>query len=130
MDIAVMSARIARAYPLLNPNQAALLAKELCAIERAQRRHAVRVRRGKDGVRECREFAPGCAIPVVEHDPETEERAGKRIEQRVQRWYARVDSLTPPKTERDPLFACNVDLQGDPRGRVLLVRFPGEAEAS
>lgn len=135
----VLSARIMRAYPTLSSYSAASLAAELCAIERAQRRHAERCCCGADGgyVRR-KEGAPvglgAYTRHVLEHDPDAERKAGERIEKRVDIWNERLARLA---TECIPCRSaawlatelCAIDLQGDPRGPVLLVRLPGEHEA-
>lgn len=92
------------------PYGIARLADELCDIERAWRRHCERCCSGEDGgyVR----FEDGRA----RHDPEAEERADKRLRNRVRAWVAKVPGGT-------------VELQGDPRGAVLLLKLPGETEA-
>lgn len=122
--VAILAARIMRAYPSLSPYSAASLAEELAAIERAQRRHAERCCSGADGgyVKRGRPItgygvnAITCAI----HNPDAEQRAARRILESVTRMMRRFPATDP---------ALRVDLQGDPRGPVLLVRLPGEAEA-
>jgi hypothetical protein len=134
--VAILSARLMRAYPSLSTYSAASLAVELCAIERAQHRHAerqcsgedggyVRFRVGPDGRREVREYATGCAAPVVEHDPEAEARAEARIGRALARWNVHVNEFASIKGE--PGYV--IELHGDPRGAVLKLRLPGEAEA-
>ncbi len=123
-SVAILSARIMRAYPSLSAYSAASLATELCAIERAQRRHAERCCSGADGGY-VRRAEPGENVRcTLVHDPDAEERAGKRIEARTHRWRDRVQELT-----RQVAKTAAIELQGDPRGPVLLVRFPGETEA-
>ena len=148
--VAILAARIMRAYPSLSPYSAASLAEELAAIERAQRRHAerccsgedggyVRYRRDANGVADCRVFARGCAVPVMEHDPAAEKRAARRVERRIERWCLNLAECRHPHLVGDArsmaiaTAACMhraiVTTQGDPRGPVLKVRFPGETEA-
>jgi hypothetical protein len=138
--VAMLAARLARAFTALSAYSAAVLATELCAIERAQRRHAERCCCGEDGgyVRivgrcaGCGEDWP-CSVdgnraayrPDIAaahhyasrrvHDPEAEERAGKRIQRRLQRLQE--------------LHSFGAILEHDPRGRVLLIQLPGDAEA-
>lgn len=136
--VAILAARLQRAYPSLSPYSAASLAEELSRIERAQRRHAERCCSGADGgyVRKRKVVAlAGIADPLrrddVEHDPAAEQRAGKRLETRVVRWVNRLVAYhdngpvnTLPVADRNP----TIELQGDPRGPVLLVQLPGETE--
>lgn len=161
--VAILAARLQRAYPSLSPYSAASLATELSAIERAQRRHAERCCNGADGgyvklgdqehrnraYAEAKRNGWRCATRemLVVHDPDAEQRAGARIERNVTDWHRRIVSLTnrsgvlyrDATDGRDGNTAVRtlhpeqsdavVDLQGDPRGAVLLVRLPGEAEA-
>lgn len=131
--VAILAARIMRAYPSLSPYSAASLATELSAIERAQRRHAERCCSGEDGgyvmrasgVHLARRSRTGT---VIVHDPDAEQRAGQRIAQQAVNWNVRLHELLGG----GPLVVNNcpkIELQGDPRGPVLLVRLPGEAEA-
>jgi len=135
----MLAARLARAYPYLPAYSAATLAEELCAIERAQRRHAVRCCSGEDGgyVRWIRGLSEGDNIvhrPI--HDP-AEERAGKRIERqvakardRLRQWLLGSACSAEELLRRsEALQAFSVELHGDPRGAVLTVRLPGDAEA-
>ncbi len=104
---ALLSARLARAYPTLSAYSAARLAQELCSIERAQRRHAERCCSGEDGgyvrIRALGRDDDNAGRPIVrEHDPEAEARAEKRIAAKVAAWCRRVAewhglawSLTP-----------------------------------
>lgn len=149
--VAVLSARLARAYPLLSPFSAASLAVELCAIERAQHRHAVRCCNGEDGgyarhkrladgtaARRCpycrAEHGAYCPVARVtlsasyamEHDPDAERKAGERIERRVKAWRDRLqDAADLPPDAGAPM----PNLLDDPRGAVLLVQLRGEREA-
>lgn len=143
----LLAARLARAYPSLSAYSSATLAEELCRIERAQRRHAERCCSGEDGGytkpgcdAQGRDyvFKPGRAMasPLMVHDPDAEERAGNRIKRRIGRWADRFADVTPIATiwqnsKRGFASAMlhSVTLQHDPRGRVLLLRLPGEAEA-
>lgn len=143
--VAILAARVMRAYPTLSAYSAASLATELCAIERAQRRHAERCCNGEDGgyVRRPNVINAGY-YGVVEHDPVAEERAGKRIVSALTRWKSEVSHRVLPDgigaPDGDPRhesmiriasdLSTRIDLEGDPRGPVLLVRFPGEVEAS
>lgn len=125
----MLAARLARAYPSLSAYSAATLAEELCAIERAQRRHAERCCSGEDGGYVRRVLHP-LTPPTVEHDPGAEERAGKRIDRRCSRWLARLGDLCGCNEGlADDPTSDMIDLEGDPRGAVLKVRLPGEAEA-
>lgn len=136
-DVAILAARIMRAScergldpiaydigdplpPILSPYTAASLAERLCAIERAQRRHAERQCSGEDGgyvrVSHRAKSGPSRGPDVLVHDPEAEERAGQRIRRQVEAWKA------------DLGMPCEIELAGDPRGAVLKLRLPGEAE--
>jgi len=134
-DVAILSARLARAYPALSAYSAASLATELCAIERAQHRHAERCCSGEDGgyVRR-KEGAPvglgAYTRHVLEHDPDAEERAGKRIARAIDLWTVNLQSRlnVPGAIAKRQIAGMTVELQGDPRGRVLLLRLPGESE--
>lgn len=152
--VAILAARIMRAYPSLSPYSAASLAEELSAIERAQRRHAERCCCGEDGGYVRREPIVATASPHIGiprgyravHDPDAEQRAGERIEKQVETWHRRIVNLTSrsgvlyrecfdrrdgnTRTLLVEQADVAVDLQSDPRGPVLLVRFPGETEAS
>lgn len=125
---AILSARIQRAYPSLSPYSAASLAKDLCAIERAQRRHAERCCSGEDGgytKRATRGPNQGIgALLAVVHDPEAEERAGRRIAGQVEDWLERLRELAEDAGRQ----AAVVVLEGDPRGSVLRVQFPSGSE--
>lgn len=134
-DAAMIAARLAKAYPSLSAYSAASLAHELCSIEKAQRRHAERCCSGEDGgyVKRGRPItgygamganARTCAV----HDPVAEERAGKRVEQQRERWTGKLIDLL--RGDRSGQGFVNVTLQDDPRGRVLLLQLPGEADAS
>jgi hypothetical protein len=145
--VAILAARLQRAYPALNPYQCANLAVDLCAIERAQHRHAERQCSGADGgyVRR-KDFAklavfdgkeprgttewhrdPGSGRWIVEHDPEAEERAEERIAKRVAQWRTQLGEIAGPISRDWSDF--NIERQGDPRGAVLLLQLPGESEA-
>ena len=141
----ILAARIARAYPSLSPFSAASLAEELCRIERAQRRHAERCCSGEDGGYTKRTpltkanagaarsaWYEGSTAMAAVHDPVAEERAGKRVANTVERWRSRLRTVFMgfgmPRDAVAPEQPV-IDLQGDPRGPVLLVRFPGEPEA-
>ena len=125
-DVAILAARIMRAYPSLSAYSAASLAAELCAIERAQRRHAERCcnadyRKPGKPITGYGRNATACAV----HDPAAEERVGARIARQRSRWYARAEEWGATVNGR-----TSIELRDDPRGRVLLAHFPGEAEAS
>lgn len=130
-DDAVLSARLMRAYPSLSPYSAASLATELESIERAQRRHAERCCNGVDGgyVKRVpmRSVGIDSARMLAVHDPDAEQRAGERIARRVGRWRDALAKLTD--TAMVEGGNCAIELQGDPRGAVLLLRLPNEAEA-
>lgn len=143
-SVAILAARIMRAYPSLSPYSAASLATELASIERAQRRHAVRCCNGEDGgytkrLPTGRASGNGGNITsqwnsyAIVHDPDAEQRAGERIERRVLRWRARLWDLackSPSDVPGTSGLAGIVTLQDDPRGAVLLLHLPGETEAS
>lgn len=123
-DESVLAARIIRAYPSLSAYSAASLATELCAIERAQRRHAVRCCNG-DYVKSA-PLPHNCNMgPILVHDPDAERKAGARIERMVAEWLDDVRERCEDAGSPAPA----IDLQDEPRGPVLLVRLPGETEA-
>lgn len=155
-SVAILSARIMRAYPSLSPYSVASLATELESIERAQRRHATRQ---CNGPREAKGDVPGYfrlqasgyvkgERAVWVHDPDAEQRAGERIERRVAMFWKRLASFFPNNAYslglddvrpfklltgpgwKDVVSEARIELQGDPRGCVLLLRLPNEAEAS
>lgn len=154
-DEALVAARLARAFPALLAYSAAGMAVELCGIERAQRRHAERCCNGEDGGYVRIRPLGNAGGPIVrEHDPDAEERAAKRIDAQVDKWTNRLGELLVSAAGRplpihirgnaagdkrrrgeamaDVRMAVSdvvVDLQGDPRGAVLLLRLPGDAEA-
>jgi hypothetical protein len=163
-SVAVLAARLARAYQALNPHQCASLAVELCSIERAQRRHAERRCSGADGgyakmaknadgvpLAECltccgrpfachvagssdttyREHAKHRTRLMRQHDPDAQQRAGERIAVRVLDWRREVTAKATACGERGNALSSmpHVELEGDPRGPVLLLRLPGEPEA-
>lgn len=110
-DEAILAARLQRAYPSLSPYSSASLAQQLCAIERMQRLHAERW---------CNDPDYQCEMPRWE--------AGKRrIDTNLQRMRDRIGELHEHYGK--PVIAPEFELQGDPRGAVLKVRLPGEAEA-
>lgn len=132
----LLAARLARAYPSLSTYSAAAFAEELCAIERAQRRHAERYCSGADGgyVNWRRSVDDeGRLVTTQIHDPDAEAKAGIKIYERCRRWRESLKAkawlegvplhILPP--DYDPVF----DLRTDPRYAVLKVRLPGETEA-
>lgn len=135
---AILAARLARAYPSLSAYSSATLAEELCAIERAQRRHAERCCSGEDGgyVR-FKRWADGNLVlepsgkrAQKEHDPDAEARAEQRIERRIAKWLDRLADRSRPINRTTPRGTiASFELRGDPRGPVLLLQLPGEAEA-
>lgn len=142
-DAVLLSARIAKAYPSLSAYSAATLAEQLCAIERMQRRHAERCCSGSDGGYVKRfpmgmhERMSGQELCAVQHDPEAEERAEKRLIRAVTMWRGRLGELLiyargDDGRAHDHLHAAvdtTISRHGDPRGAVLRVRLPGESEA-
>lgn len=146
-SVAIIAARIAKAYPSLAPYSAASLATELESIERAQRTHATRQcngpREAKGDVPGYFRLAPSRSLASQDprapkgmewvHDPDAEQRAGERIARRVAAWVHKVlDRVPEPDLAKSkPGAWCPaIELQGDPRGAVLLLRLPGEAEGS
>jgi len=127
-DVAIYAARIMRAYPSLSAYSAAMLATELAAIERAQEWHALRACNG-----DYRKHVAG----KMEHDPDAEAMAGKRIEKRLAVWHRALglllissrgeDSKRATRTPEWWAASATVILAGDPRGRCLTAQFPGEA---
>lgn len=79
-----------------------------------------------------------------EHDPVAGERAGRRIARQVNAWRRKLATLHQhayepprrPQSVHDGIVAAKaaelstITLQDDPRGRVLLLQLPGEADAS
>lgn len=142
--VAILAARLMRAYPTLSPYSCASLAEELQAIERAQRMHA---ERRCNGPREAKGDVPGYVRLVPfngtfpdtraprgmtwQHDPDAERKAGERIDLRCSRWLARLGELCGcNEGKADDPTSDMIELRGDPRGCVLLLRLPGETEAS
>jgi len=149
-DDAVLSARLMRAYPSLSPFSCASLAASLVSIERAQRRHVERQCNGPRDRRDGPNVLPGYfklqrregavdnrAPKGMEwvSDPDAERRAGERIANRLATWENKLVALH----DRGPanLLATAhgyalplISLESDPSGRVLLLRLPGETEAS
>lgn len=127
------AARLARAYPSLSSYSAASLAHELHAIERAQHRHAERCCSGEDGgYTKWERPSKGAALLKV-HDPEAEARAERRISLRLRAWQAeicnrQIDSIDGTDKPLPTFDLALVTLHYDPRGRVLLLQLPGEAE--
>lgn len=136
----LLAARIARAYSSLSAYSSATLAEQLCAIERMQRRHAERCCSGEDGGY-TKLHTGATTISAVHgirrngtfvHDPEAEERADSKVILAVDAWKRRlVELLDVQRNEAHTVWnAVSVEREGDPRGAVLLVRMPGETEAS
>ena len=113
---------------------------------RMQRRHAERCCSGSDGGYVKRERmvlsqAGGHQQLVAVHDTDAEERAGKRIHNALVKWHVHLldfagnlsGVMYPAETISEPSSLTGGDiavaLEGDPRGAVLKVRLPGEAEA-
>ena len=149
--VAILAARLQRAYPALSPYSAASLAEDLARIERAQRRHAERCCSGADGgyVRRRSQFVFANGVSdeprfTLEHDPIAEERAGRRIVSALTRWKTEVSHRLVPagigapdgSFYREDMIrhasdlSSRIELHGDPRGPVLKIRFPGETEAT
>lgn len=143
--VAILAARLQRAYPTLSPYSAASLAEDLAKIERAQRRHAERCCSGEDGG--YTRPAPRPDNPRgyrIEHDPDAEERAGRRIVSALTRWKTAVSHRLVPAGIGAPdgsfyredmirhasELSSRIELHGDPRGPVLKIRLPGETEAT
>lgn len=133
--VAILAARLQRAYPALSPYSAASLADDLAKIERAQRRHAERCCSGADGgYVKSAPLPHNCNMgPVLVHNPAAEERAGARIVASCVRWENRLVALYDrgpvnllAGTDRAPV----IEREGDPRGPVLKIRLPGETEAT
>lgn len=129
-SVAILAARIQRAYPALSPYSAASLATELDAIERAQRRHAERCCSGEDGGYTKWVDDPPRSYGHVVHDPDAERKAGERIERRVEQWGGLIADRLGVQLTSIGFNRPTVTLEGDPRGPVLLLRLPGEQEAS
>ena len=144
--VAILAARLQRAYPALSPYSAASLAEDLARIERAQRRHAERCCSGADGGYVKHAPLPhNCNMgPILVHDPIAEERAGRRIVSALTRWKTEVSHRLVPagigapdgSFYREDMIrhasdlSSRIELHGDPRGPVLKLRLPGETEAT
>jgi len=104
-DVAVMAARVARAYPTLSPYSAASIATELCRIERLTHLHAER---------QC-------------NDPDYQDGMArwKRGRNAIISSIARVNAALRDQHCRTPLES---EVGGDPRGATFKVRLPGEKE--
>lgn len=132
-DVAILSARLARAYPTLSPYSAAALACELESIERAQRRHATRQCNGDYLAQGATRRIGGRPLAYDE-----KQRAGERIERRILRWRVDLGRLLAAarREDVDAMSAYEIlahadaaiELQDDPRGPVLLLRLPNETE--
>lgn len=103
---AMYTARLARAFPNLSTYSARELARKLARIESRQHTHTER---------DCSD----------EWYQDRSERVAKSIAKSATRWIeeARAFAFVPDA----PIV---VDLEGDPRGRVVLLQLPGEVEAS
>src|SRR5262245_49762505 len=131
-DESVLSARLARAYPALSPYSAACLARELCSIERAQRKHAERQCNGDYTRVKRQRGAWGGVAEMTVDDTAAEARAEKQIDRRVVRWAADAAGYLNPRGIGAPdgnphkeamvrdaaTLAQGITLHGDPRGPV------------
>ena len=135
-DAVVIAARLAKAYPSLSAYSAATLAEELCAVERAQRRHAERCCSGEDGGYVRRHaldpsFAQGRTSTLI-HDPNAEKRADDKIITAFDTWKRHLVDLLASTGDGSKTMdwnRCIVSREGDPRGAVLKIQLPGEPEA-
>lgn len=143
-DVAILAARMIRAYPALSPYSAASLAVELCAIERAQRRHAERYCSGPRATPgEIHGYCKLVPLPAGisqdpraprgmkwTDDPDAKQRTGERIARRLFRWRSRIGGLLNPCNPGETCVRTDLEIRReyDPRGAVLLLRLPGEAE--
>lgn len=128
--VAILAARLQRAYPALSPYSAASLAEDLAKIERAQRRHAERCCNGADGGYVKWSPCPGGHLDgkhreVEVHDPAAEERARVSVFNLSQRWRHRLAELAEL-----PAPGPKPELETNPYGAVLKIRLPGETEAT
>lgn len=125
--VAILAARIMRSAilnpgskgePRLSTYQAALAAEELYNIGRAMRRHAERCCNG-----DYKAYSP--KTRRMEHDPEAEERADKRLDAKLARWRE-TWSIAAGEEQGTFDLVDVTETGGDPRGYVLRVRFKGE----
>lgn len=117
-SVAILAARIAKAYPTLSPYSAAAHATKIESLERRWRRHCERCCSGEDGG--YRKWVSN----GWRHDPVAQERKDASLRKAIK------DALDALDATRPGLGGIDHELQGDPRGRVLLLRFPGEMEAA
>jgi len=117
-DVAVMAARVARAYPTLSPYSAARIATDFCAIERMTKLHAERQCNDADY-----QSDDGDGEPMPRFD-----RGVSRILNAIQRVATQMGEWGVVATDgyRDPPFTY--EHGGDPRGATFKVRLPGEKE--
>jgi hypothetical protein len=107
--VAILAARIQRAYPSLSAFSSASLATELAAIERAQERHVVRSVNGDYG-----KMALG------------EAQAERTVLMQIAVWTQYLLKLTGGKAV-DGVLPNIVEPSYEPGGPMLVARFPGEA---
>jgi len=110
-DVAVMAARVARAYPTLSPYSAARIAVEFCAIERMTKLHAER---------QCNDADYQVGMVRWRRARSAIENSLLRLQTQLQDWNA-VDS-------RGVVVLPTTETGGDPRGATFKVRLPGEKE--
>ena len=101
---ALYTARLARAFPLMSAHSADYLGNKLARIESRQHTHTER---------DCSE----------EWYQDHSERIAASIARAATRWIAEARDLAI-----EPNAAIVLDLEGDPRGRVVLLQLPGEVE--
>lgn len=138
-DVAILAARLMRAFPALSPYSAASLADELERIESANRRHAERGCNGSPDVRRRPERgelfgyvklaplpagrSPDPTAPAGQtwvDDPESKERAARLLKARVGRWLDRCSELADIDRASGPLVQFDFVL--------LKLRLPNESE--
>lgn len=101
---AMYTARLARAFPNLSTHSACELARKLARIESRQHTHSER---------DCSE----------EWYQDRSEAVAASIAKSAARWVVELRELADA-----PDAVVVVDLEGDPRGRVVLLQLPGEVE--
>lgn len=117
-DVLLLAARIAKAFPKMSAYSSAYHAQKLDALERAWHRHCEHCCSGEDGG--YRKWSGN----GWRYDPVAEERKDAKLREAIKSAIDAIDATSPG------LGGIDYELQGDPRGRVMLLRFPGESEAT
>lgn len=119
---AELAARLARAYPRINVGGCARGAEAIMQAERKARRHAERCCSGEDGG-----YTRWNSGRVV-HDPDKEARYGGFVRRDVLAALRLVESWSQGRAYVDDSTIPPCVVEGDPRGPVLRIKFPGEPE--